>query len=256
MTLKSALYFGAVMHRRHRPRPHKLRHGVFWTLLNLDEVDALDRRLALFSHNRFNVFSLHDADHGDGSTVALRAQIDRHLAAAGLRADKVFLLCMPRVFGYSFNPLSIYFCCSADGAIDAILYEVHNTFGERHSYLVATAGQAQPFEHSCDKQFYVSPFMGMQLTYAFRTLADNASVAVTIRGADEKGPMIDASLAGRSAALTDLKLLQAMVVYPLLTLKVIAAIHWHALRMLLKGYRIAPRPKPPLDSVTIVENRR
>ena len=256
MTLKSALYFGSVMHRRRRPRPHQLRHHVFWSLLDLDELDALSRRLTLFSHNRFNVFSLHDADHGDGSGVALRAQVDRHLAAAGLRADKVFLLCMPRTFGYSFNPLSIYFCCDAGGAISAILYEVHNTFGERHSYLVPTAAEAQPFQHSCDKQFYVSPFMGMRLSYAFRTAIDLSRVAVTIRGSDQDGPVIDASMAGRQSALSDANLLRAMVTYPLVTLKVIAAIHWHAVKMLLKGYRIAPRPKPPRDSVTVMENPR
>jgi DUF1365 family protein len=252
MNLKSALYFGKVMHRRHRPRPHKLRHDVFWMLLDLDDVDALDRHLTLFSHNRFNVFSIYDTDHGDGSATPLRAQIGRHLAAGGIEAEKIFLLCMPRTLGYSFNPLSIYFCLAANGEINAILYEVHNTFGERHSYLAPTAGQAQPFEHSCEKEFYVSPFMGMQLTYAFRVAIDGPHVAVTIRGADNKGPMIDASLAGSHAALTDGSLLRAMFAYPLVTLKVIAAIHWHALRMLLKGYRIAPRPKPPRDSVSVI----
>jgi DUF1365 family protein len=159
---------------------------------------------------------------------------------------------MPRTFGYSFNPLSIYFCLDADGDIGAILYEVHNTFGERHSYLVATNGQQQPFEHFCDKVFYVSPFMDMRLSYAFRVMLDGARVSLAIRGADQEGPVIDAALAGRQRPLTDLNLFRAMCAYPLLTLKVIAVIHWHALRMLLKGYRIAPRPKPPQDSVSVV----
>lgn len=254
MTLRSALYFGSVMHRRRRPRPHSLRHNVFWALLDLDDLDGLGRRLRLFSHNRFNVFSLHDSDHGDGSDTPLRQQVDRHLAAAGMAADQVLLFCMPRTFGYSFNPLSIYFCCNG-GAIDAILYEVHNTFGERHSYLVPTRGETQPFEHSCDKQFYVSPFMGMRLTYGFRTTLDAASVAVAIRGSDADGVVIDAALAGRQAPLTDATLARAMVLFPLVTLKVIAAIHWHALMMLLKGYRVAPRPTPPRDDVTMIVNR-
>jgi DUF1365 family protein len=252
MTLQSALYFGSVLHRRHRPQPHRLRHAVFWTLLDLDEVDALDRRLTLFSHNRLNVFSLHDKDHGDGSDVPLRQQIDRHLAGAGVTAAKVFLLCMPRTFGYSFNPLSIYFCLAANGEVSAIMYEVHNTFGERHSYLIPTISQTQPFEHSCDKEFYVSPFMDIRLTYAFRVAIDCARVAVAIHGIDGNGPLIDASLVGNHAALTNGKLLRAMLTYPLVTMKVIAAIHWHALRMLLKGYRVAPRPPPPRDSVSVV----
>lgn len=256
MTLESALYLGAVMHRRHRPHPHHLRHNVFWALFNLDETVKLHRRLVLFSHNSFNAFSLYDRDHGDGSDIPLRTQIDRHLSNAGLRAEKVMLLCMPRTFGYSFNPLSIYFCLAGNGEMNAIVYEVHNTFGERHSYLVPTAGKAQPFEHECGKEFYVSPFMGMNMTYAFRVTADRGRITVTIRGADEKGVVIDASLAGRHADLTDRKLLQLMVGYPLITLKVIAAIHWHALRMLLKGYRIAPRPKPPANGITVVGSRQ
>lgn len=256
MTLDSTLYAGSVMHRRRRPRLHKLRHEVFWTLLDLDELDELDRRLSLFSHGRANVFSLHETDHGDGSGVRLRAQIDRHLAEANIKAEKVFLLCMPRTFGYSFNPLSVYFCLDASGQTVAIVYEVHNTFGERHSYLVRTAGQAQPFEHSCGKEFYVSPFMSMHLTYAFRVTVDRAGVTVAIRGDDGEGPIIDASLAGRRLPLTDRNLLRVMLIYPLVTLKVIAAIHWHALKMLLKGYRIAPRPKAPRENVTVVDGVR
>jgi DUF1365 family protein len=255
MSLKSALYFGKVMHRRHRPRPHKLRYRVFWMLIDLDEAETLANRLTFFSHNRFNLASLHDADHGDGSAVPLRTQVERHLVSAGLTSDRVFLLCMPRILGYSFNPLSIYFCCKADGTINAILYEVHNTFGERHSYLIPVPQQTGPIEQSCQKEFYVSPFLAMNMTYAFRVSAGPDRISVAVRAGDDKGPMIDASLAARSGDLNDWALLRSFFAYPLLTLKVVAAIHWHAVKMLLKGYRISARPKAPRHLVTIVEGQ-
>jgi len=140
--MNSTLYVGSVMHRRLRPRRHRLRYRVFWMLLDLDEIERLPRVLRLFSHNRFNAVSFHDADHGDGSATPLRAQVERHLAAAGiaLGGGAIRLLCMPRILGYGFNPLSVYFCYQRSGLLAAILYEVHNTFGERHSYLIPTGG--------------------------------------------------------------------------------------------------------------------
>ena len=255
MSLLSALYFGKVMHRRHRPRVHKLRYRVFWMLIDLNEADSLAKRLRFFSRNKFNLASLYESDHGDGSAVPLREQVDRHLASANIKSDRVFLLCMPRILGYSFNPLSIYFCCDASGAINAILYEVHNTFGERHSYLIPVPRQTELIEQSCQKEFYVSPFLAMNMTYAFRVSAGPDRITVAVRASNEKGPVIDASLAARSGELNDWALVRSLLAYPLLTLKVVAAIHWHAVKMLLKGYRIAARPKPPRHLVTVVESQ-
>ena len=139
-------------------------------LLDLDEIDRLASRLTLFSRNGFNAVSFHDADHGDGSATPLRAQITRHLKAAGISDDgAIRLLCMPRIFGYGFNPLSIYFCQSREGVLTAILYEVHNTFGQRHSYLIPVDPGTDPvIDQHCHKRFYVSPFLDMDMTYAFR----------------------------------------------------------------------------------------
>src|ERR1700728_3293227 len=144
MTARSALYVGAVTHRRLRPRAHSLRYAAFWMLLDLDELDALDERLRLFSRGRFNAFSFYDSDHGNETREPLRAQIERHLADAGIAFDggAIRLLCMPRIFGYGFNPLSIYFCQRGDGALAALLYEVRNTFGEPHSYLIPVSSEA------------------------------------------------------------------------------------------------------------------
>jgi DUF1365 family protein len=257
MTLRSALYVGSVMHRRLRPRPHRLRYRVFWMLLDLDEIDRLPRRLRLFAHNRFNALSFHDADHGDGSGTPLRDQVDRQLHAAGIETEggAIRLLCMPRIFGYGFNPLSIYFCYRPDGALAAVLYEVHNTFGERHGYLIRVepgAAAGAVIDQYCQKVFYVSPFMDMDLTYAFRLAAPGERISVAIDTSDKDGRVLTAALTGKRAALTDSALLRVLATHPAVTLKVIAAIHWQALRMLFKGFKLRARPKPPSNPVTVV----
>jgi DUF1365 family protein len=261
MRLHSTLYAGIVTHRRVRPRPHRLRYRVFWMLLDLDEIEQLPRRLRLFSHNRFNAVSFFDADHGDGSGRPLRAQVEDHLTSARLATDggPIRLFCMPRLFGYGFNPLSVYFCYQRDGSLAALLYEVHNTFRERHSYLIPVdrdAGVAGApgavIEQHCRKGFYVSPFMDMDMSYAFRVAVPDQRVMVAIRAADKDGLLLAAALTGERIALTDAALLRALATHPLLTLKVIGAIHWHALRLLLKGLKLRPRPRAPAAPVTVV----
>ncbi len=261
MTESSALFVGAVIHRRLQPRRHYLRHSAFWLLLDLDEIDALHSRLRLFSRGRFNAVSFHDTDHGEQTCEPLRAQVERHLSSAGVFLDggAVRLLCMPRIFGYGFNPLSIYFCHHRDGALAALLYEVRNTFGERHTYLIPVRDRGNgTIRQSCDKCFYVSPFMDMGLRYDFRVVPPGKNVSVVISAGDAQGPAIVASLAGRRAPLTDVTLLGLLLRVPFMTLKVIAAIHWHALRMWWKGFVFRPRPRKPALTVTTVmaEDRR
>ena len=254
MTDKSALYLGSVIHRRLRPKRHYLRYAAFWMLLDLDEIGELDRRLLLFSRGRFNAMSFFDIDHGEQTPEPLRRQVERHLAAAGIALDggAIRLLCMPRIFGYGFNPLSIYFCRARDGRIAALLYEVRNTFGERQSYLIPVAQDHGTIRQSCDKCFYVSPFMDMSMRYAFRVVPPADNVSVVVSAGDAQGPTIVASLVGRRAALTDAALLRLLLRMPFLTLKVIAAIHWHALRMWLKGFALRPRPPKPAWPVTTI----
>jgi len=255
MTLRSALYSGAVMHRRLRPRAHYLRYRVFWLLFDLDELSVLASKLRIFSHNRLNAISFYDADHGDGSGAPLRPQIERHLKEADIDLDggTIKLLCMPRIFGYGFNPLSIYFCNHRDGTLAAIVYEVHNTFRQRHSYLIPVQQPAGAVvEQHCRKVFYVSPFMEMDLTYRFRVTAPGEQVSVAIRVSDHDGPQLVAALSGKRRTLSDGTLLGLLVTHPLLTLKVIGAIHWHAVRMLMRGFRLRSRPEPPALPVTTV----
>lgn len=254
MSLASALYIGAVTHRRKRPRVHGLRSRVFWMLLDLDEIDTLAERLRLFSRNRFNALSFHDRDHGAGTGEPLRDQVERHLASAGLETGgAIRLFCMPRVLGYVFNPLSIYFCHRRDGELQALIYQVHNTFKERHSYLIpAAARDGQALTQQCAKRFHVSPFLDMDMTYEFRVTGPHERIAVVIHGADRDGPIITAALAGTRAPITDAGLIALLVSHPLLTLKVIAAIHWHAVKLWWKGIKIRTHPAAPVWPVTIV----
>jgi uncharacterized protein len=251
--MQSALYFGTVLHRRLRPVAHALKYRVFSLLLDLDELPALGRNLWFLSHNRFNLFSFYDRDHCGRRNEALRPQIEATLAAAGidLAGGGIRLLCFPRVLGYVFNPLSVYFCHHRDGALRAILYEVSNTFGEWHGYLIPVEDSGALVQQSCSKDFYVSPFMAMEGRYEFRLAPPGERLAIYIRQLDAAGPILHASLDGTRAPLDDRTLLGAFLRYPLMTLKVIAGIHWEALRLWRKGVPLVPRPAPPLAAVTI-----
>ena len=182
MTLRSSLYVGSVMHRRLQPRMHSFRYNAFWFLLDLDELAELSRKLRWFSYNRPNVFSFYDADHGDGTATPLRTQIERQLGEAGvdIAGGRVHLLCMPRTLGYCFNPLSIFFCYRADATLVAVVYQVHNTFGERHSYVIRVEDHGGALHQHCRKLFYVSPFLDMDLRYDFRITGPDERIAVGI----------------------------------------------------------------------------
>jgi DUF1365 family protein len=253
VTISSALYVGTVFHRRFKPKEHKLRYGVYWLLLDLDELSALSRSLRLFSRDRFNLFSFHERDYGARDGTPLREHVERAMTGVGLTPDggAIRLLTMPRVLGYAFNPLSVYFCYGRDKALRAILYEVSNTFGQRHSYLVPVEDRAS-VSHSAPKRFYVSPFLDMDLTYAFWVRPPADRVSVSIHCNDLSGEVLAASLMGRRRAITDAALAKVFFTHPLLTLKVMAGIHWEALRLWLKGVGLRNRPPPPERPITVV----
>lgn len=255
--MRSSFYVGEVFHRRSRPRVHKLRYGVFWILIDLEEMDLIEDELRFFSHNRFNLMSFHDSDHGDGTDRPLRAQIEDLLGTSdiAMKIGRIDLLCMPRVLGYGFNPLSVYFCYRTDDALAAIIYEVHNTFGERHSYVIPCKQlDGGHVEQRCAKAFFVSPFLDMDMHYTFGVDLPGEKVKVAIRGDDPDGPVIFASLAGSKQPLNDRSLLRVMISHPLLTFKVIAGIHWHALRMILRGFRLRRHVSAPRHLTTVVSN--
>ena len=253
----SCLYFGEVVHRRFAPRQHQLRYRVFQGLFDLDELPSLSRKLRLFSYNQLNVFSFHDCDHGSAAKDRLQTYIENLLTQAGLptKGGRISILCMPRIFGFVFNPLSIYYCYSAGGNLQATIYEVNNTFGERHTYLMPVDDSEQrQVRHSCDKEFYVSPFMDMDMSYEFKLNLPGATVATCIRGNSIDGaPLIFASFTGERREMSDRLLLTTLVTHPFLTLGVVVAIHWEAAKLFAKGLGLRRRPSPPPAPVTFVE---
>jgi DUF1365 family protein len=254
---RSALYSGRVMHRRLRPRLHQLRYRIFSLLLDLDEIDDLDRRLRLFSRNRANLVSFHDRDHGDGSGIPLRDQVEALVRAAGLDEPigGIALLAMPRVLGFVFNPISLYFCHGRGGALIAILYEVRNTFGECHTYVMPVVGGQADVRQECAKRFHVSPFLPMALTYAFRVRPPGKDVMVAINVRDGDGPLLIAVQRGERRELTDWTLARAVARQPLMTFKVVAGILWEAARLWGKRVTVHRHPSPPAQGATFGPRR-
>jgi DUF1365 family protein len=236
---RSALYTGWVMHRRLRPRKHSFRYRVFSLLLDLEELPRLDRSLKLFGWNRFALFSFQDRDHGDGQP--LTAWLDDLLAQAGIIASgRRQVLCYPRILGYVFNPLSVWFCHDRAGILRAIVYEVHNTYDERHFYVLPAAEKDGLVSHACTKAFYVSPFLSRDCQYHFQIRPPDQKVAVVIHEQEGAEPVLEAAFTGKRRALSDRTLLTMLLAYPLMSLKVILAIHFEAVRLMLKGIRRHP----------------
>ena len=242
-----SLYRGPVMHARMRPVPHRFSYDVFSIAIDLDRLEEAGTASALFSVDRANVVSFRQSDHGpcDGTPLASHAR--RLLAEAGLAAPvaRVLLLAYPRILGYVFNPISVYFAYGDDGALLGAIYEVRNTFGELHHYVapvedgeLSTAGLRQ----ERTKAFHVSPFLGMDLTYRFRVVPPGDEVRLRILEEGDDGPVLSATFAGRREAMTTTRLLRTLSRLPLMTIKVIAAIHLEALRLWIKGLRIHRHP--------------
>jgi len=244
------LYVGEVMHQRLKPFGHRFTYGVFSLLVDLDQLDVLDRLTPLLSVNRPNLVSFRERDHveRDGETVRMFA--DRLLEAAGMRqrAARILLLAYPRVCGYVFNPISVYFAYDADGRLIALIYAVRNTFGQRHTYVapvengdLSKAGVRQ----TRAKVFHVSPFIGMDARYHFRVLPPGKVVRLRIHETAAGEPLLAATFAGEGKPLSSLALAACLLKFPLLTWKIMAGIHWQALKIWLKGARFHKSPPPP-----------
>lgn len=251
--MHSALYAGDVMHHRFAPKRHRFKYRVVSALLDLDEISSEAFKLRLFSVNKFNLFSWHNKDHGDGSRRPVREQVRELLAQRGLEKyqAQIKLLCYPRILGFVFNPLSVYYCYDSKGELGVILYEVSNTFGERHTYLIPVTDQSNVVRQRADKAFYVSPFMPMQADYQFRMLPPAEKVAVCIRQSLNSSSLLHATFTGKRRQLNDRALLGVFIKYPLMTLKVIAGIHWEALQLWRKGVRIQPRVADKNNRITL-----
>lgn len=257
----SAIYTGKVTHKRLRPKQHFLRYRMFYMLFDIDEIDWLAHTHRWFSHNRFNLFSFFDRDHGCKFDAAaqcpdLRGYVEDHLRDAGMVPDggTIKLMTMPRILGYVFNPLSVYFCYDLNSALRALIYEVNNTFGQRHSYIfpLDDTDDGKPLHQECGKEFYVSPFMEMALDYDFTITRPADTASVVINASDKDGLIIATAFAGQQHEFSDWQLLKLFLGYPLLTLKVIMGIHWEALWIWVKGVELKPRPQTHVQTRTII----
>ncbi|MGE0484057.1 MAG: DUF1365 domain-containing protein [Gammaproteobacteria bacterium] len=236
--LSSAIYRGEVYHRRWAPRPHSLRYGVFYLLLEVDELDRLDGVSRLFGVDRARPFAFRQADHGDGSPRGLRAWLDGLLAAHHLGTGPWHyrMLCLPRVFGYVFNPVSVVWCARPDGDIAAMVYEVNNTFGERHAYVVpVTAPHGEAIAQRCDKRLFVSPFFDRGGHYEFAVSAPGDALELVIDYHADGARRLHAAFRGRREPFTAANLRALAWRYPAVTAKVVAGIHYEALKLWLKG---------------------
>lgn len=247
----ASLYVGEVMHRRLRPFQHRFVYRVFSICIDIDRLQEIASASRLFACNGPGLLSFHDRDHGPRDGTSLRPWIDGQLRAAGLpTGGPIRLLCFPRILGYVFNPLSMFFCHDVSGRLIAILHEVKNTFGEQHGYLIPVSGEGV-VRQEAEKLFYVSPFIAMDCRYRFRIVPPGERMAIVIRQSDAEGDLLVATHRARRLAFSDRNLLRCLLGHPLMTLKVISAIHWQALRLWLKGARVHERPPAPASQVTL-----
>lgn len=257
------LYPGTVMHARLRPFSHRFRYRVFTLLVDLDRLEELDQCTKILSVNRTNLVSFYEKDHTDNTEIPLRTYADRILEKAGLKrpAARILLLTYPRVLGYVFNPLSVYFAYDSDDELIAAVYEVRNTFGERHTYAckvehgeLSEAGLRQ----SRNKLFHVSPFIGLKARYDFRILPPGDNIRLRIHESEGGKPLLSATFSGAAKPLATGALAACLVKIPLMTWKIILAIHFEALKLWAKGakfHRSPPAPPPVSyrDKATVIE---
>ena len=251
---------GQVRHSRLRPAQNTFSYGVFTLLLPLRTLGTEGFNSKLCSRNRFNLIAFHDKDHGDGQTPLL-PWIDGLLRSEGIDdADgEIWLQTFPRVLGYVFNPVSFWFCHRSNGELRAIVCEVNNTFGERHCYLLDTGG-AMPWglALSAKKVFHVSPFCAVEGSYRFRFMRTTQSVGgedierivARIDYDDDEGPLLLTSVSGKLEPLSTASAALAFVRHPLMTLGVIARIHWQALKLFIKRVPFFSKPLPPPTSLS------
>jgi uncharacterized protein len=253
MTLPAAqLWFGKTVHTRQRPFRRSFTHRIAMLEIDVDRLDEADKLARLFSVGRGNIIAFRPEDYGSRSpAVGLRSWAEAQFAEAGiaLGGGAIRLLTFPRVLGYGFAPISVWYGFAPDGALHGVIYEVHNTFGETHAYVSALS----PSEgrQSADKEFHVSPFFAVDGKYQFGIRRSQDVLSVSVVNFDSEGAQHAASLSVQPRALTSGKVLKWMVAMPLSGLGVVIAIHWQALRLLLKGARYRDKPDQRETRVTL-----
>jgi DUF1365 family protein len=237
--MRSHLLEGKVRHRRAGPRVYEFEHDVFYFALDLAELYDVIGRLRLVSRNSRNVVAFHDADYLVVPSRDIDADIRAHLWSEGVDPEgwRVMLITSLRVLGYQFNPASFYLCRDAQGILQVVIVEVHNTFGERHLYTLRPEVEGDRFVGSMEKAFFVSPFIGMEGRYTVHVRDDREGVRLAINERHGEEQVLTASLVLHRRRLTDRVLARMLVRHPVLSHRTMALILWHALRLWLRRTR-------------------
>ncbi len=249
----SCIYSGFVTHRRFKPKRHFFSYKTFSLLIDLNEIKNLEKKISFFSYNKFNILSFYNSDHGSRDGSSLVDWVKNKLVDANIDIGngKIKLLCYPRFFGYVFNPLSIFYCYDNTSRLKAVLYEVKNTFNEQHTYIFSANGSSNLILHRCDKKFYVSPFMQMNTYYNFRLFNPGKVINIFIKQSDSEGTLLTACQVGKKIEINSKNLLFQFLRHPLMSFKVIAAIHFEALRLWIKGVKYVQRKIKIKNNVSI-----
>ena len=253
MIKNSYIYTGTVIHKRFKPKIHTFNYKVFSLLIDLSEIDLLHKTLRLFSYNKFNIISFFNKDHGPRDGSSLKNWVIDNLKKNNIESNevKIKLLCYPRIFGYVFNPLSVFYIYDKNSDLIAILYEVKNTFGEQHSYIFKTKKEQNLIQHVCKKKFYVSPFIEMNCVYFFRLLKPGNKISVIIDVQDSEGKILYASQDGVKSELNNNNLFKSYLKHPLMTFKIIIAIHFEAFKLWTKGIKFIKKKLKIKNNITI-----
>ena len=253
MIKNSFIYSGNVVHKRFKPKVHYFKYKVFSLLIDLSEIESMEKNLKIFSFNKFNIISFYNKDHGARDGSSIKDWVINNLKKNNIDTNdiKIKLLCYPRIFGYVFNPLSVFYIYDKNLNLISILYEVKNTFGEQHTYIFKTGIRHNLLQHMCKKKFHVSPFIEMNCIYFFRILKPGNKISVIIDQNDEDGKILYASQDGVKSELTNVNLIKSYLKHPLMTFKIILAIHFEAFRIWTKGIRFIKKKIKIKNNITI-----
>ena len=250
--MTSSIYNGTVIHKRFKPKTHFFKYNVFSLLIDLSELKELDRRIKFFSFNKFNLVSFYEKDHGNRDGSSLIEWVKKNLDENEINSKeiKIKLLCYPRIFGYVFNPLSVFFIYDSNDKLISILYEVKNTFGEQHTYIFKVKDDANIFQHNCSKKFHVSPFLEMNCNYFFRILKPGEKMSVIIDQYQTDEKILYASQDGKRVDFVSKELLKSYLKHPLMTFKIISAIHYEAFKLWTKGIKFINKKLKIKNNIT------
>ena len=250
--MTSAIYNGTVIHKRFKPKLHFFKYKVFSLLIDLSELNFLDKNIKFFSYNRFNLISFFDKDHGERDGTSLVEWVKKNLNENKIDHEniKIKLLCYPRILGYVFNPLSVFYVYNKKEELISILYEVKNTFGEQHTYIFKVEND-NLLQHNCEKKFHVSPFIEMNCNYFFRILKPSEKISVIIDQYQSNEKILFASQDGKRADLTSAELMKSYLKHPLMTFKIISAIHFEAFKLWAKGIKFIKKKLKIKNNITI-----